>query len=140
MTEYVAGFMIDELDRVALVIKNRPEWQKGRRNGIGGHIEPGETIEEAMVREFQEETGWASREGQWKKFATLNGEAFRVYFFVSRVSCIPHLKTMTDEEIVATLINSLTVFNCIPNLTWLIPMAKSLEYDRAKHFEITEGY
>jgi 8-oxo-dGTP pyrophosphatase MutT (NUDIX family) len=45
---------------VLLVRKNRPEWQKGRLNLVGGKIEPGETPEEAAVRELYEEAGFKS--------------------------------------------------------------------------------
>jgi 8-oxo-dGTP pyrophosphatase MutT (NUDIX family) len=42
---------------VLVVHKDRPEWQKGRINLIGGHVEEGETFEQAAVRELVEETG-----------------------------------------------------------------------------------
>ncbi len=135
MTEYVAGFMFDG-DRVALVVKNRPEWQKGKMNGIGGHIEPGETPEQAMTREFKEETGydWLV---YWHKFAVLSGEHFRVHFFWSEGSHLL-LKSPTDEKIESVAIADVTVRNCIPNLTWLIPLAKSVEFDSASSFDIQE--
>ena len=43
--------------RVLLVRKDRPKWQKGRYNLVGGKIEKGETPIEAAVRELKEETG-----------------------------------------------------------------------------------
>lgn len=135
MTEYVAGFMFDA-DRVALVVKNRPEWQKGKMNGIGGHIESGETPEQAMSREFVEETGyWEIVD--WNKFAVLSGEHFRVHFFWSEGN---HdiLKSPTDEKIVSVAVRDVTVYNSIPNLPWLIPMARSIEFDSASSFDIQE--
>jgi hypothetical protein len=39
VVEYVVGFAFDTDGRVALIRKNRPEWQAGRLNGIGGHVE-----------------------------------------------------------------------------------------------------
>lgn len=77
--------MIDLLGRVALVEKNRPEWQKGRMNGIGGHIEEGEAPWDAMVREFWEETGCRTEQLRWKNFVTLSGEDFK-----SLLLCLPH--------------------------------------------------
>ena len=56
---------------VALVRKLKPEWQRGLLNGIGGKIEPGEDSREAMVREFEEETG--ARVDAWRSFAWLRG-------------------------------------------------------------------
>ena len=137
MTEYVAGFMFDA-DRVALVVKNRPAWQAGRMNGIGGHIELGETPEEAMAREFVEETGYQdSQPLEWIKFAELSGDGWKVHFFYSYGN---HdlLKSPTDEEIVSIPCDRINHANCIPNLTWLVPMAKSMEYDSANMFKIEE--
>ena len=72
MTNYVAGFLIDrEARQIALIRKNRPEWQAGQLNGIGGHIEPGEVPREAMRREFMEETGFDS--SLWEHFADVSG-------------------------------------------------------------------
>jgi len=54
---YVLGFMFDrDYAEVALILKNRPAWQAGKWNGIGGKIEGDETPHAAMVREFTEET------------------------------------------------------------------------------------
>lgn len=135
MTEYVAGFMFDA-DRVALVVKNRPAWQAGRMNGIGGHIEPGETPEDAMVREFKEETGYQWK-ADWHKFAELSGDDWRVHFFwVLGDHSI--LKSTTDEKIVSIPCDRINHANCISNLTWLVPMSKSMEYDSANLFKIEE--
>lgn len=55
---YVLGFTFSPtFSHVLLLWKNRPAWQAGKLNGIGGKIEEGETAEEAMAREFTEETG-----------------------------------------------------------------------------------
>lgn len=55
---YVVGFIFS-LDRqsVLLIRKNRPQWQLGKLNGIGGEIEKGETPHAAMTRECAEECG-----------------------------------------------------------------------------------
>lgn len=55
---YVLGIATDPAHAgVLLVLKNRPDWQAGLLNGIGGKIESGETPDQAIVREFYEETG-----------------------------------------------------------------------------------
>lgn len=121
MTEYVAGFMFSEDKRkVALIIKKRPRWQKGRKNAIGGHVEPGETPSQAMVREFEEETG--VRHTDWRLFCTLKGEGFEVHFYWT-TGVLSRLKTMTDEEICICKATFLHGTNVLPNLRWLIPMA-----------------
>jgi 8-oxo-dGTP pyrophosphatase MutT (NUDIX family) len=43
---------------VLLVQKNKPEWQKGYLNLIGGVVEPGETPFNAAIRELKEESGY----------------------------------------------------------------------------------
>lgn len=54
---YVLGFLFSEDgSRVLLIWKNRPAWQAGKLNGIGGKIEDGEQPLDAMKREFVEET------------------------------------------------------------------------------------
>jgi hypothetical protein len=68
---YVVGFVFSkDLSRVLLVLKNRPAWQDGKFNGIGGKIEGDETAFEAMNREFVEETyfdGWMDTRGYWRR-------------------------------------------------------------------------
>jgi 8-oxo-dGTP diphosphatase len=137
-TNYVAGFLF-EGDRVALVRKKRPAWQKNRYNGIGGHVEPGESPLSAMVREFYEETGYRTVSTQWWPFCVLSGEDWSVHFF-SSYGRLSELKTTTDEEIVVLPISEITIENSIPNLTWLIPMSKSIFIERAHTFRVQEEY
>lgn len=60
--EYVLGIMFSEDEKKVLTIwKNRPSWQAGKLNGIGGKIEAGESPLEAMHREFIEETGFIAK-------------------------------------------------------------------------------
>lgn len=44
-------------NNVLLVLKDKPAWQKGRLNLVGGKVEPGETPVQAAVRELKEESG-----------------------------------------------------------------------------------
>lgn len=72
---YVVGFVFSEaFDRVLLVFKNRPAWQDGKLNGIGGKIEKRDkTPLAAMEREFVEET-FAKTKLDWRYV----GRRFRV--------------------------------------------------------------
>ena len=125
MTEYVAGFMFSEdYNQVALIIKNRPEWQKGKANGIGGRVESGETPHEAMIREFEEETGM--RHEAWAFFLSLENDPtlddkWRVHFYQA-TGDLKALNTTTDEYVCICQTQRLP-FNCVPNLQWLIPLA-----------------
>ena len=140
MTEYVAGFMFNQPGTVvALIHKQRPAWQKGRWNAIGGHIEPGESPEQAMVREFKEETSVYSED--WKKFAVLLGDgSWRVHFFTAFSDMgVSSVKTTTDE-VVGTF--GIRTAMCRPdlmtNIPWLLQMALSMENERAASFVIQE--
>jgi 8-oxo-dGTP pyrophosphatase MutT (NUDIX family) len=60
MKEYVIVFAspVDaHQNNVLLILKDRPEWQKGKFNLPGGKMEEGETPIEAAVRELKEEAG-----------------------------------------------------------------------------------
>ena len=69
---YCLGFLFSrDLDRVVLVLKDRPLWQAGCWNGLGGHIEPGESPAEAMAREMREEAGITTQPGDWQEYAVM---------------------------------------------------------------------
>ena len=58
MEHYVMGLVFNiNHNKVLLIKKLKPNWMKGHWNGIGGHIEEGETAMEAMIRESEEECG-----------------------------------------------------------------------------------
>jgi 8-oxo-dGTP diphosphatase len=119
---YVAGFAFNYTHSlVALVKKSRPQWQAGRLNGIGGHIELGENPNEAMVREFLEETGVKTKADDWRLYQVLQSNLWEVSFFYT-ICNIQDCTTQTDEEIIITDVNNLPG-NCITNLYWLIPLA-----------------
>lgn len=116
-TEYVVGFLCSS-GSVVLIRKQRPAWQFGRLNGIGGHIELNETPLAAMQREFKEETGWEQK--TWKLAVVMTGKTWKVYFFIAN-GPVHHVKTKTDEKVCLESINSLPQ-DVIPNLRWLIPL------------------
>lgn len=122
--EYVCGFLFDkQVQQVVLIWKEKPAWQKGKLNGVGGKIEPGETPFQAMVREFKEETGL--QVDNWKPLADVNGEDWRVHFFFAQddKNQFEYAKTMETEEVGKIEVDRLGEFECIPNLYWLVPMA-----------------
>ncbi len=103
-TNYVLGFMFSNTKQyVALIRKTHPEWQKGKLNGIGGKLMPGEKAVRAMVREFAEEAGYLTEAGQWQHFARLmgkndNGEGFVCDCFAT-VGPLECLDSMEEESI-----------------------------------------
>lgn len=118
--DYVAGLLYsDDGLRVTLILKNRPDWQAGLYNAIGGKIEFGETSFDAMKREFIEEAGV---DIDWNLRITIKGPEFKVHFFSCHSSeAMMHLQTMTDEVVEVFDTYNLPE-NIIPNLWWLIPM------------------
>lgn len=120
MKNYVVGFLFDR-GKVALIRKVRPNWQKGRLNGIGGHIEKGETPHQAMCREFREETGAIIGHGHLHEFVLVIGTGYRLHCFAAHIRGIK-LKTTTDEKVVWKSWHLLN-HEVLDNLHWLIPMA-----------------
>lgn len=135
--EYVVGFMFDDSgERVVLIRKNRPEWQAGKANGVGGKVEENELHTAAMVREFFEETGVQTNLSDWDLFATMAGRdfhEFEISFFRSfNTEFYAAAETKTDEKIEKWYPDTecFENGNPVPNLKWLIPMAltKNLHY------------
>lgn len=122
MQNYVVGFLFSEdMERVALIEKNKPEWQKGWLNGIGGKIEAGETAAEAMQREFYEETGCVGY--AWEHFYTMtNFSDYRLYIFKAKGD-LDNLESPTDEKVGIYEVARLRSLPVIPNLNWIIPFA-----------------
>lgn len=143
MTKYVLGFCFDKADayKVLLVRKNRPDWQKGKLNGVGGHVEANESPLAAMHRECREETGL---EVDWQEFAALDGKDFVIQLFVGQAD-LSAAKTLTDEplETVGVFRGSyslLAAAEIVPNLNWLIPMAFNhlWKEEKCRYFSLTE--
>jgi len=106
---------------VWLIKKNRPDWQKGKLNGIGGKIEKGETPAQAMSREFKEEAGIDIEPYIWEPTVTLIGQDFHVYFFTAKTDA--ELMTMEDEMIASYHLSDLNNLPILPSLKWLIPLS-----------------
>lgn len=129
--EYVCGFVLDQTsDWVLLIRKNRPAWQAGMLNGVGGKIEPDDpSPEAAMSREFSEEAGLYIAPSSWFRFCCLHGAdgvvgTWKVHFFCVRLDLVgvDQIRQMEDEEL-AWYPRDALPGNVIDNLRWLIPMA-----------------
>ena len=121
--EYVAGFLFShDLTNVALIKKNRPDWQAGKLNAIGGHIEETDVSPlYAMRREFEEETG--VNIVYWNNFAKIQQmDKFAVHFFASTGE-LKYLETMTDEEVKVIHVDNLKYHDTIENIPWLMHLA-----------------
>ena len=132
MLRYVCGFYFNEdATKVALIRKNRPDWQAGKLNGIGGKIERKDfdhyktyelTQWHCMVREFEEETGVFTHIDDWTWFNTV-GEPDWIVYFMYATGDLSKLKTMTDEVIEIHNVDDVFSLPVIDNLKELIPEA-----------------
>lgn len=137
--EYVLGFLFDpSYERVVLIRKNRPEWQHGLLNGVGGKIEPNESMYEAMLREFHEEAGLYLL--MWKKgYAfTMQGEKSIVHVFRATDPYIETAKSMTDEKITVYKVKDVLEMklDITDNIQWIIQACISMQRHK---FKITKN-
>lgn len=136
--KYVVGFMFDEsMSNVALIRKNKPAWQYGLLNGIGGKIEGEEPAVKAMVREFNEEAGMLTFVGTWTNFCSMrgannDGRSFAIEFFYT-IGPVHRLKSMESEqiEIVPAANIAAGKEKTIGNLPWLVALA--LDFGKGVH-------
>lgn len=142
MKKYVAGLMFSEnRECVALITKNKPDWQKGLLNGIGGKIEEddydnkrgrtrgSDSSLNAMRREFQEETSVFHQD--WELFLTMHGgneesdnqqykEEWSVDFYRTFSDKVFDVKSITDENVDIYFVGGISDLNMIDNLQWII--------------------
>lgn len=119
----VCGFCFDaSRQRVVLIRKNRPTWQAGKLNGVGGKVDLGEMPGEAMVREFLEETG--VEVPGWDLFCLHHDRtnSFEVYYFRAFAD-VDSCTTQTDEEVVIAPILEVQTCEVVDSVRWLVPMA-----------------
>lgn len=125
--QYVCGFAFDpSREFVVLIRKNRPEWQKGKRNGVGGKMEEHhETIYHAQEREFFEETGVRIPASQWRHFCTLSDTRTGavIHFLETTTDIVHEVKSKTDEKVELREVARLKDAQCVRSVAWLIPLA-----------------
>ena len=129
------GFIFNnDLSKVLLIKKNRPEWQDGFLNGVGGHMRPLEEnrndFEACWIREVKEETDLRIDKSNITRigriFSTNNGIIVVMYAYrlskseESTYKC----EQMTDEEITWFNVDDLPKLKTIANLQHLIPLAR----------------
>lgn len=107
---YVLGFAFDEKrEWVALIRKNGnsvPE-HTGLLNGVGGKIKVGESLHDAMSREFAEETGVMLPPQEWAYRGTFRGTDWSVRVFMTITNRMWHCRTVESEEVVLVKLDAI---------------------------------
>ena len=135
---YVVGFLFNQYySEVVLIRKTHPEWQKGKLNGVGGKINPGEHPNNAMTRKFEEEAGLLIAPEFWRHVCTIqwpddevrvqDAEPSKVWFFTAKLEIEylgAYVSSQTEEQIEIHHLDVVSwMSDLIPNLTWLLPLA-----------------
>lgn len=96
-TPYSIGFAVsDDGQSVLLLCKGRPAFLAGKWIGVGGHIEPGETPHETIVRESKEEAD--IEVPQWEFLKLVQRDDAEISVYAARTD-LSKARTMTDEEV-----------------------------------------
>lgn len=140
MTKYVLGFFFSEdRERVLLIKKNRPEFLRGKLNGIGGHLESAESPLSAMQREFHEETGILTKMEEWIYYGLalpMQGEIIpadlpnlittdpdeAILFIYYNFGDLSEAKSMTDEIVYDVSISELDNYNVEPSAKYFLDL------------------
>jgi 8-oxo-dGTP diphosphatase len=139
LKKYVTGFLFSEYSsHMVLIKKINPQWQRGLFNGVGGKVEVNESSISAMVREFFEETGVATKQEDWTLFANVfRANCYDVDMYFAHSDLAFSAQTIEAEEIHILKVSELPQ-NIIPNLQWLIPLALDTQADFSTPVRIKE--
>lgn len=135
MKSYCLGFVFYDR-KVLLLRKNRPKWQAGKLNGLGGHIEDNESPWSAMQREFQEETGF-DQKFKWLDRGLILADDYQVNLFSLQCGEISYIQMKYDKkpwprqveegELNWYDIDDLKQHNPLDNIPLLIPLLNGNE-------------
>ncbi|GBG14464.1 DNA mismatch repair protein MutT [Novimethylophilus kurashikiensis] len=124
ITHYVIGLMFSpDSTKLVGILKHRPSFLAGLLNGVGGHVEEGESPASAVRREFEEETGVVTREEDWKFFHTLSGPTYVMHCFYMHSDKYMEARTTTDEPIVVIDLRAAPHAAWAPDMVSLIQLA-----------------
>ena len=96
---YVLG-IVTKGNKVLLLRKNNPDWQKGLYNGVGGKVNLDETPLEAIIRECQKEVGLEIP--NWNQIETIplqSGVDLTYFFAVIEEEELKKAQSLQDERV-----------------------------------------
>lgn len=119
----LAFIFTPDFRQVLLIQKNRPTWQAGLINGLGGKCEPGEDALLCVSREVYEEANLAIYPEQWTYVSQILWAKWQVDIFATVFAGhMNQAQAQTDEAVAWYSLNQLPE-NVMSNLRWLIPLA-----------------
>jgi len=132
--KYTLAFLFSkQVDAVLLIKKkHKPQRHIGKYNGLGGHIEPGESSRESIAREVKEECGIGLVEASYDKFAVMQGSKWLCFCYRAFIDGLDEYAALDTREGLVEAI-SLSELNEIPkvcNVEWLIGLALDLDCER----------
>lgn len=140
MIRYTVGFMFDDrLEKVLLIEKIKPEWQKGFLNGVGGKLKDVDSsMLHCMIREFKEET--RINYTDWNHYVTIvKSDIYEVAFYYAVNDIVEYYSQQEEEKLylidTAKICRQKTVYN----LQWLIPLALDNCVKFPLYIEDTDG-
>jgi 8-oxo-dGTP diphosphatase len=141
MQHYTLAFVFNTAQtEVLLIQKNRPAWQAGKLNAIGGKVEEGETVGVATCRELYEEAHVIVAPPELRGFAMLIGEDYKVYCAAVALDDERYalFQSMTDEPVLswdyATIMahmggSTLSPWSRITAMTSCTPTSATIKHD-----------
>lgn len=125
--KYVLAFVLDPLlVRVALIHKHRGPKTAIGWNGIGGHVDEGETEPYAATRETLEEANVLVSPERWTFLQTMQRPNGDVAVFAAATPAIHHARSRTDEEVVVFHVTELPPKEEIASdATWWLSVART---------------
>lgn len=125
MTRSTLGFVFSpDLSQVMLITKQRPDFHKGKLNGLGGKCEPREAFLKCIQREVEEEAGLTIID--WKAVGELTWQNWKVKVFTAIYSGpLSDAKSLTSDPVAWYPVKNLP-HNIITNLTWLVPLCADI--------------
>jgi 8-oxo-dGTP diphosphatase len=136
-TDYVLTFVLSpDYQKILLILKKKPEFQRGKFNGIGGKVEVDDkSLEAAASRELKEETGLDLPEYLFHKFCVFTDKkqddtTHRIFCYALTAD-IDKINTVnfspTEEQVFLIQIENLRWLlnqgRLLSNVVWLTEMA-----------------
>jgi 8-oxo-dGTP diphosphatase len=127
MNRAVVGFLGDEKGRVLMLQKAKPDWQRGKWNGVGGKADPDDiNIHHTMEREWNEEVG-IDVGVEWDLYAVWSNRHIEIFFFRATVPDLDAFEFPAFNDVGEKLEvferDGVTRIPTLPNINWLLPLA-----------------